>query len=127
MDAAITKTDTATQLSLERTWMAHERTLMAWVRTAASQISFGFTIYKFFQLDNGHEAARKGLLTPRDFALMLVSVGLLSLVIATFQHRKDIRRIAPQMEVRQFSLAELISWLISIFGVLVLLAAIIRR
>ena len=28
--------------------VALDRTLMAWVRTATSLISFGFTIYKFF-------------------------------------------------------------------------------
>ena len=39
----------ATQLAVERTRLAYERTLMAWVRTATSLISFGFTIYKFFQ------------------------------------------------------------------------------
>ena len=38
-----------TDLAFERTVLAHERTLMAWVRTAVSMISFGFTIYKFFQ------------------------------------------------------------------------------
>ena len=27
--------------------------MLAWVRTAASLISFGFTIYKFFQLEIG--------------------------------------------------------------------------
>jgi hypothetical protein len=32
-------------LALDRTRMASERTLMAWVRTALSMISFGFTIW----------------------------------------------------------------------------------
>ena len=32
---------------MDRTRLAYERTLMAWVRTATSLISFGFTIYKF--------------------------------------------------------------------------------
>jgi len=40
---------TSTKLAIERTRLAHERTLMAWVRTATSLISFGFTVYKFFQ------------------------------------------------------------------------------
>ena len=31
-------------LSIDRTRMAAERTLMAWLRTALSMISFGFTI-----------------------------------------------------------------------------------
>lgn len=36
-------------LGYERTRMAADRTLMAWIRTSVSMISFGFTIYKFFQ------------------------------------------------------------------------------
>jgi inner membrane protein YidH len=35
-------------LSLRRTFMAQERTLMAWIRTSVCLISFGFSIYKFF-------------------------------------------------------------------------------
>ncbi len=66
--------DTAT-LAVERTRLAHERTLMAWVRTAVSLISFGFTIYKFFQLDlEKHQL--HGLIGPRGFGLMMISIGL---------------------------------------------------
>ena len=36
-------------LALDRNKLAAERTLMAWVRTSLSMISFGFTIYKFLQ------------------------------------------------------------------------------
>ena len=32
-----------------RTILAADRTLMAWIRTALSMLSFGFTIYKFLQ------------------------------------------------------------------------------
>ena len=38
-----------TNLAYERTALANDRTLMAWIRTSTSLISFGFTIYKFFQ------------------------------------------------------------------------------
>jgi putative membrane protein len=41
--------DTATELAFDRTRAAYERTMMAWIRTATSLITFGFTIYKFFQ------------------------------------------------------------------------------
>src|SRR3989337_955177 len=44
---------TTTKLAYERTNLAHERTLMSWVRTATSLITFGFTIYKFFQFEKG--------------------------------------------------------------------------
>jgi uncharacterized membrane protein YidH (DUF202 family) len=43
------KVDASTQLAAERTRLAYERTLMAWVRTGTSLITFGFTIYKFFE------------------------------------------------------------------------------
>ena len=49
--------DAGTRLAVERTRLAHERTLMAWVRTATSLISFGFTIYKFFEFESGRGAA----------------------------------------------------------------------
>jgi uncharacterized membrane protein YidH (DUF202 family) len=45
--------DVSTRFFFERTLFSHERTLMSWVRTATSLITFGFTIYKFFQLELG--------------------------------------------------------------------------
>ena len=48
--------DVATRLAADRTWLADERTLMAWIRTATSLISFGFTIYKFFEFEAGEKA-----------------------------------------------------------------------
>lgn len=48
-DAGAAAPPSSTELALDRTLLAHDRTLMAWVRTATSLISFGFTIYKFFQ------------------------------------------------------------------------------
>jgi putative membrane protein len=117
----------STQMALDRTWLAHERTLMAWVRTATSMISFGFTVYKFFQFDVGRNApVTRALLTPRDFALILVSIGLVTLLLATLAHRRDIRSISGQIEGKRRSLAELVAGLISVFGILVLLSAIFR-
>jgi putative membrane protein len=124
--SALPKPDT-TQLALDRTWLAHERTLMAWVRTAGSMISFGFTIYKFFEFENGRGTkATQGWLTPRDFALILVGIGLVSLLAATFQHRRDIRQITVHLGRRSRSIAELVAGIVSVFGILVLLSAIFR-
>jgi putative membrane protein len=114
------------QLAIERTWLAHERTLMAWVRTATSMISFGFTIYKFFQFqaDKG-ESTSHGLFSPRDFAMVMVSIGLVSLLTATISHRKDARRMSGALNGRH-SLAEVIAWLVSVFGFVVLFSALFR-
>lgn len=115
------------QMALDRTWLAHERTLMAWVRTATSMISFGFTIYKFFQFDVAKDAPiRHALLTPRDFALIMVSIGLVSLLAATVSHRREVRSLRPSLGGRH-SLAELIAYFVSVFGILVLLSTLFRH
>ena len=112
-----------TELASDRTWLAYERTLMAWVRTAVSMISFGFTIYKFFQFEAGQNAKiiQTGLLTPRSFALIIVSIGLISLGVATIQNRRQQRLLIPKW---RFSLAELVAGMVSLFGILVLLSAL---
>ena len=118
---------TSNQMAADRTWMAHERTLMAWVRTATSMISFGFTVYKFFQFEAGQNApVTRGLLTPRDFAMILISIGLVALSMATLAHRREIKTLTIQMGGGRRSLAELVAALISVFGILVLLSAIFR-
>ena len=51
MESSDARMDTGTRLAVDRTRLAYERTLMAWIRTAVSMITFGFTIYKFFQFE----------------------------------------------------------------------------
>jgi putative membrane protein len=98
---------------------------MAWVRTSTSMISFGFTIYKFFQFEQGRNApANRGLLTPRDFALIIVGIGLAALLIATVQNRIEVADLRKHLEKR--SLAVLVAALVSIFGLLVLIATVVR-
>ena len=113
-----------TQLALDRTWLAHERTLMAWVRTSTSMISFGFTIYKFFQFDAQQRQVSHGYLTPRKFALIIISIGLVSLLFATFGHRREIKRLSAHIEVHHSSLAEVVAALVGGFGILVLIATV---
>jgi putative membrane protein len=115
----------STQLAVSRTWLAHERTLMAWVRTGTSMISFGFTIYKFFQFEaKDLPAVRRSLLSPRDFSLAMVSIGLVSLLMATIQHRHQVRELKAYLIPPPRSLAEIVAGIVSIFGLLVLLATI---
>jgi uncharacterized membrane protein YidH (DUF202 family) len=90
-------------------------------------IGFGFTIYKFFQFEVEKNAPiRRGLLTPRDFALIMVGIGLVSLVVATISHHRMTRNLRTALGGRR-SLAEGIAYFISIFGVLVFLATMFRH
>jgi uncharacterized membrane protein YidH (DUF202 family) len=53
--------DRSTELAFQRTRAAYERTMMSWIRTSTSLITFGFSIYKFFQLE-GLGRAQQGRL-----------------------------------------------------------------
>ena len=119
--------DRSTQLAFERTRIAYERTMMAWIRTGTSLITFGFSIYKLFQLEGlGHPQPGR-LIGPREFAFMLVSIGLISLLLATLEHRQNIRTLGAQYAGRQRSLVVLVAALVSILGILALLAMIFRQ
>ena len=117
-------------LSIDRTRLSYERTLMSWIRTATSLITFGFTIYKFFQLEAERVATTNSrLLGPREFAIMMIAIGLTSLLIATNQHRRELHALKadyPQARVRR-SVARLIAGLISILGVTAIAAALFRQ
>jgi len=121
------KLDTATKLALDRTRAAYERTMMSWIRTATSLITFGFSIYKFFQIEAPGSRRENQLIGPREFALMLVSIGLVSLLLATLEHRQGIRALGTQYAAKRRSLAVAVAALMSILGVLALLAMIFRE
>jgi putative membrane protein len=89
--------------------------------------SFGFSIYKFFQIETPSARQQNYLIGPREFALALVSIGLFSLLLATVENRQNIRALGAQYAGQQRSLSVLVAALISILGVLALLAMIFRE
>lgn len=119
--------DVSTRLAFDRTRVAYERTMMAWIRTATSLITFGFSIYKFFQIEGPLTGRQNRLIGPRGFAFILVSIGLFSLILATLEHRQNIRMLGEQYSGKLRSLAVLVAALISILGVLALVAIIFRQ
>lgn len=119
--------DRSTRLSEARTRAAYERTMMAWIRTATSLITFGFTIYKFFQFEAPRSEERKYLIGPRQFALMMVSIGLIALVMATLEYRHNIRTLGVEDGDNRRSLAVIVAALVSALGVIALLLMIFRQ
>jgi putative membrane protein len=85
--------DERTKLALTRTIVALDRTLMAWIRTATSLISFGFTIYKFFQALRENDGNPERLMTPREVGLVMIGLGVAGLLFATFEYRSQLREI----------------------------------
>ena len=81
-------------LGAMRTIMAADRTLMAWVRTSLSMLSFGFTIYKFLESAvQSDQLARAD--SPQHVGLFLAGIGTLSMlfgVISYWTTLKDLQR-----------------------------------
>jgi putative membrane protein len=125
---AMTPLSDATSLAVDRTRLAFERTTMAWVRTATSLISFGFSIYKFFQIAEKGEAAGR-LIGPREFALIMISIGIISLLIGTVQHVVSMRGMRHHYQGAKMprSLAVIVGALVSLLGVLALVTVFLRR
>jgi putative membrane protein len=119
--------DHSTILAFARTRAAYERTMMAWIRTATSLITFGFSVYKFFQIEAPPGAERNRLIGPRQFGLLLVSIGLVSLFLAMLEYRQNVRALGAQYQHTQRSLAVLVAGLISLLGIVAILLMIFRQ
>lgn len=105
-----------TDLAIKRTVIAAERTLMAWVRTSISMISFGFTIYKFFEyLIEAQNQVPKRLIGPQQLALFLISIGTLMLVAAIIHHMKFIKSLETP-KVSGWSLVVIVAILTVLIG-----------
>lgn len=114
-------------LALERTRVAYDRTLLAWIRTATSLITFGFSIYKFVQIMRDDQVLKHHLLGTREFGLLMVVIGLASLFLATFEYRQNIRTLAGLYPVRPRSLSYVMALLISLLGVVALVAMLFQQ
>ena len=85
--------DTNVRLGVERTDLAADRTLMAWIRTAFSMISFGFTIGKFFQYLNEQAKRPPQLGGGRMLAVVLITLGLFSLIVGVWEYQRTVARV----------------------------------
>lgn len=121
------KIDVNTWLAIERNRAAYDRTMLAWVRTAISLISFGFTIYAFFhiQLRRGEEEGR--LIGPREFGLTMVVIGLISLALAVWENRSNMQGLRALGADVRWSRAGILAALISLLGILALIVMTLRQ
>ena len=110
---------TADDLARERTLLAADRTLMAWIRTTLSMISFGFTIYKFLQAIYETEKSALRVNGPRNLALALISLGVVSLAIACIQYWHEVRLMYPAR--KPFTLTLVVAGFVALIGTVALM------
>ena len=120
------KLDPGTRLAIERTRVAYDRTMMAWVRTATSLITFGFTVYKFFQLQRYGDFTPRHHIGPREFGLTMVSIGLVSLIMAAWDNKQNMETLRSQYPGVPYSRATALGALIFLLGMAGLIVIIVR-
>lgn len=125
--AVVRELDTSTKLAYERTRVAYERTMQAWIRTATSLITFGFSVYKFFQIERPLNFKQTSLIGSQQFGEILVLLGLGSLVIATIEYRGRIREVESEYpHEKHFSLSVWLAGAMSLLGLLALISMFYR-
>ena len=114
-------------LAYDRTRLAYQRTMLSWVRTATALITFGFAVYNFHRIAVGDHPSRR-LIGPHEFALIMVAIGLVALLLAMIEYRRDIRALRTQYpEIRRSPLPGAVALLVSVLGLLALIVIIFRQ
>ena len=85
-----------TELAKERNRAAAERTLMAWIRTSLSLISFGFGIDQIVKALNNAVGVNDPIRLSRFLGLSFIGLGTLAMLAAAVQHRQELRHLKKQ-------------------------------
>jgi len=84
------KTDQSLEFAKERTYLASENTMMAWVRTSLTLIGFGVGIFEAFEKSGGKGTFRNSRLV----AMGMVLLGVAALFLAINQRIETKRELS---------------------------------
>jgi putative membrane protein len=119
-----------TRLALQRSYLATERTLMAWIRTSISMIGFGFTLAKVFESLAAAGVLLKGpagrIWTAESIGILLISLGTFSLIVAAFDHHRELRQLRAAGLTMRFSLSMAVASTLAILGVMAMISLVVN-
>ncbi len=123
----ITRVHLGTQLALRRTALAYDRTLMAWTRTGTSLISFGFSIYKFFDLSGLKPPPGQRIIGPHLYAMTMILAGMISLAFGNYDHRVNTKALIAAGAAKVPARARWVSIAVGLLGILAMAAVVFHE
>ena len=128
----IPRASVGNELAVQNMVLAYERTMLSWVRTATSLISFGFSIQQFFRANRIANAASDRLIGPAELGSLMTVIGLLALFLAAIGQRVAMRDLGQRYPVTAGypliprSHARILAGLIALLGLCALLVRFVR-
>ena len=108
-----------------RTRMSFESTMLSWVRTGTSLITFGFGVYKFFQIDRKLNA-QDYMIGSQQFALIMVVIGVGALALGTLEYLRNMRGLRPIYSGKPAWLVITFAGSIAVLGILACVVMLFR-
>jgi uncharacterized membrane protein YidH (DUF202 family) len=115
------------ELSFERVRLALERLQLGWMRTAITFVALGFTSFKFYygRIEEGKHPLTE-YINGRTIGIFLILIGLVGLIQATVQHRKNLVRLKSYYPGMYYSVSLVQSYFIMVFAAVLLWMAIFK-
>jgi putative membrane protein len=118
------------ELAKERNREAAQRTLLAWIRTSLSLISFGFGIDKIVDAidQSGRSTIPHGELSVRVVSISFIGLGIFAVCASIVEHRRILRQIGSDNFVYKpvSSVGMITAAVLLVIGVFALFVLVLR-
>jgi uncharacterized membrane protein YidH (DUF202 family) len=113
--------------NLEKYRIVLERLQLNWLQWNITCMLLGFGIYKFYysRVISGADPIGT-FINGWHIGIVLISLGLVSLLAATIQHKTNVTKLKLQFEAMQYSISLRVSYFILLFSVFMLLVVIFK-